>query len=233
MPTYASRGSQRWIQLAVNQRPAVLHQALRRSGILQAGEDVEWRSPLRTDGFREYRDGSALAAAGIKTLRRSLLDFWPRRGPVWDAIGVCGGAPIFVEAKAHIPETVSRGSRASESSLKLIGESLIQARRWYAPKARREGPELFYQYRNRLAHHFFLRQLNELDARLVFLYFVNARDVNGPATDLEWKGAIRLIHAALGLPEHLQTFGVFDAFVDVRELERPSSVRGEIPKGER
>jgi hypothetical protein len=34
----------------------------------------------------------------------------------------------------------------------------------------------------------------------------------------EWHGAVRLIHAVLGLPKDLKHFGVFDAFLDTRLL---------------
>lgn len=53
----------------------------------------------------------------------------------------------------------------------------------------------------------------------MFLYLVNATDVDGPISEAEWKGASRLIHAVLGLPKDLTKFGVFDAFVDVRLLQ--------------
>jgi hypothetical protein len=77
---------------------------------------------------------------------------------------------------------------------------------------------LFYQYANRLAHQYFLRQLNGVSSILVFLYFVNADDMLGPTSEAEWKGAIRLIHAALGLPKSLEDRAVFEAFLDVRLL---------------
>jgi hypothetical protein len=51
------------------------------------------------------------------------------------------------------------------------------------------------------------------------LYFCNAADVQGPETEQEWHGAIRLIHALLGLPDDLSDKGVHDAFVDVRSLQ--------------
>ncbi len=78
--------------------------------------------------------------------------------------------------------------------------------------------ELFYQYANRLAFQFFLREKNQIASRLVFLYFTNATDVDGPATEEEWHGAIRLIHAVLGLPPDLKSFGVYEAFLDGRLL---------------
>ena len=42
--------------------------------------------------------------------------------------------------------------------------------------------------------------------------------MDGPSTEEEWQGAIRLTHAALGLPADLEGFGVYKAFLDARQL---------------
>ena len=188
-PHFAAAGSQKWLQVAIERRPKTLLSALRRCGAVERASSVEWRSPLREQEFKEYRDHAALTLAGVQPLRRPLADFWPARGPVWDAIGVRSreGA-LFLEAKAHIPETASPPSRASTASAALISRSLAEARRWYSPGASAPWDRLFYQYANRLAHHFFLRRVNRIDAALVFLYFVNADDVRGPKSELEWRG---------------------------------------------
>jgi hypothetical protein len=181
---------------------------------------VAWQSPLEAEEFCEYRDQAALAKAQIASLKRPLSEFWPARGPVWDAIGITSdGTPLFVEAKAHIPESASPGTRASAASRALIERSLIEARRFYAPRANAVWSGLFYQYANRLACQYFLKKVNGIPSTLVFLYFVNADDMLGPMSEEEWHGASRLIHAVLGLPKDLQSHGVFDAFLDVRLLQ--------------
>jgi hypothetical protein len=35
----------------------------------------------------------------------------------------------------------------------------------------------------------------------------------------EWHGAVRLIHAVLGVPKDLKSYGMFDVFLDVRLLQ--------------
>ena len=75
-----------------------------------------------------------------------------------------------------------------------------------------------YQYANRLAYQFFLTRQNALHSSLVFLYFTNATDVDGPSSEDEWRGATRLIHAILGLPPDLTGYGVYDAYVDAKHL---------------
>ena len=124
----------------------------------------------------------------------------------------------MVEAKAHIPETLSGPSRASKKSLELIEASLSRTRRHLAPRSKADWNGLFYQYANRLAFQFFLRRLNGVDSSLVFVYFTNAVDMDGPSREHEWHGAIRLIHGALGVPADLSRFRVHDAFVDAHLL---------------
>ncbi|MGE5199311.1 MAG: hypothetical protein ACM3H9_06700 [Rhodospirillaceae bacterium] len=218
---YAAAGSQRWLQIAVTKAPMLLDSALRRSGAVDRRDSVEWRCPLASDGFRECRDGEALRRLGIETLpKMSLSEFWPRRGPVWDALGVTAqGACILVEAKAHIPEAVSPPSKASAESLTLIRQSLDSARRFYAPRSKADWSVTFYQYANRLAFQYFLAQINGVKSRIVFLDFCNASDMGGPESEAEWRGATRLIHAQLGLPADLTEFGVFHAYVNVQHLE--------------
>lgn len=220
MKTPASKGSQHWLQIAVNDAPDLLDSALRRSGAIERNDTVQWRSPLGADGYREYRDAAAFRQLGISSLPdRSLKEFWPPRGPVWDALGVSGkGVKILVEAKAHIAEAASPPSKASLASLEKIRRSLAEARAWYAPKATAEWSEHLYQYANRLAFHYLLSRVNRIPSRLVFIDFVNASDVGGPDSEASWKGATELMHALLGLPSNLERFGVFHTYVDVRKL---------------
>jgi hypothetical protein len=218
--SFALAGSQKWLQVAVNRKPQLLQSALQRSGAIGQRISVTWQSPLEADDFREYRDGKALEKAGISNLKKPLDQFWPARGPVWDALGTTSERhPIFVEAKAHIPEAASPATRASDVSRILIDKSLGEARHFYAPKATATWSNLFYQYANRLAHHYFLKQVNGVAGVLVFLYFVNADDMLGPMSEEEWRGAVRLIHAVLGLPKDLSSYGVYDAFLDARLLQ--------------
>lgn len=213
-------GSQRLLQIAVNQRPELLQSALRRSGALGRREAIEWISPLDRDRCVEYRDGEALRRLRLADPMHSpLRDFWPARGPVWDALAIAGATrPVLIEAKAHIPEAASPPTKASPTSKAHIEASLSAARRYYAPRSGAVWTGLFFQYANRLAHQFFLRERNGIESSLVFLYFTNATDMDGPASEVEWKGAVRLIHAVLGLPADLSSCGVHDAFLDARLL---------------
>ena len=220
MTDFASAGSQKWLQIAINRKPELLLGAFRRSGAIGPQATVTWHSPLLADSFREYRDSEALKKAGIAEMRKHLNSFWPARGPVWDAIGITSeGNPLFIEAKAHIPEAASQATKASPASRKLIKRSLIKAMNFYAPRATADWTIHFYQYANRLAYQYFLREKNGIKSTLVFLYFLNAVDVHGPTSEEEWKGASRLIHAVLGVSKDLTAQGVFDVFLDARLLQ--------------
>src|SRR5206468_6978510 len=149
-----ARGSQRWMQWFVNHAPLVLDSEI------DLGP-IDWRSPLRDDGYAEYRDAAFLERLGITLPRRPLDTFWPRGGPQWDALGrAASGEAVIVEAKAHLNELYSPATAASESSLSLIRASLAEAARVMNVPAGFEWSKQFYQYANRLAHGYFLNQVN-------------------------------------------------------------------------
>jgi hypothetical protein len=216
---FARRGSQKWLQVAINRKPELLLGALRRSGAIAQQVAVTWKSPLAEDSFQEYRDGAAMEKANLTKLRKPLASFWPARGPVWDAIGTTLDGPLFVEAKAHIPEAATPATKASPKSRDLIDESLTKARRFYASKGTADWSIHFYQYANRLAYQYFLKEMNGIKSTLVFLYFLNADDMLGPTSEEEWRGASRSIHAVLGVPADLTAHRVFDVFLDTRLLQ--------------
>jgi hypothetical protein len=215
-----TQGSQYFLRKGVNQQPALLRDALRESGALHVREDVSWHSPLLAESHQEYRDGAAVKALGLEErIVAPLADFWPSRGPLWDALGTSSQErPILVEAKAHIPETVSREKATAAMSKRRIGASLALARSYYTRKSESDWGTPFYQYANRLAYQFWLRKQNGILSSLVFLCFTNAAAMNGPSTKQEWQGAIRLVHAVLGLPPDLSVFGVYHAFLDANQL---------------
>jgi len=136
-----------------------------------------------------------------------------------DALGrAATGEAVIVEAKAHLNELYSPASGASESSLAHIQASLAEAARAMDVPPGFDWSKQFYQYANRLAHAWFLSEVNGIPVRLVFLYFTGDSDMKGPAARSEWERALDTVHAALGL-KHLPPF-VRDVFIDVsRESE--------------
>lgn len=75
-PLYAARGSRRWLQILVDQHSHLLRAALGAPLGLQASDGIDWQSPRRSEGFREYRDMAALRRVGVSRLSvRALSDF--------------------------------------------------------------------------------------------------------------------------------------------------------------
>ncbi len=220
----ALRGGQRWLQLVVNRCPGVLDETIAQAIGLKSGETIEWLSPLESDCFAEYRDCDFLERLCLDSLCQSLEDFWPKGGPVWDGLAKTSqGRRLLIEAKANLPEFNSSPTGASGASLQQIRRALDKTRRFLKVRSDEDWTRCFYQYANRLAHLYFLRECKKVDAALVFVYFVGDTTVTGrdPVTRGGWQAAIGLAHRHLGLPSHAPWISenVFDVFIDVDRLQ--------------
>jgi len=216
----ALRGSQKWLQILVNECPELTDRVLATTLRLSQGERVRWLSPLTDDDYAEYRDQEFIDRLGITLKEVPLASFWPRLGPVWDGLAKTDrGDIILVEAKAHIQELVTKPTGASGRSLTKIRKSLDETKRFLGSHSEADWATCFYQYTNRLAHLYLLRRLNALPAYLLFIYFIKDEEIGGPGTRLEWQGAIKLLESFLGLREHKLSQYVLHVFVDVNELE--------------
>ncbi len=180
---------------------------------------IEWLSPLGNDGYAEYRDNAFIDRLGIELPKYKLSDLWPRGGPQWDGLGKIGGDTILlVEAKAHIPEVISHLAAKSPASEQKIKASLQQTKEYLHVRSQSDWSSPFYQYANRIAHLYLLRVLNGIRTYLVFVNFLNDGAMGGPETEEEWKGAIRLIHAYLGIGRNKLGRFIINVFPDVRDL---------------
>jgi hypothetical protein len=230
LPGLVQKGSQYWLQIAITYSPSILDSAFRKAGVIAHDEMIDWRSPIAADNFKEYQDDASFQKLGITNFpQKPLADFWPPKGPVWDGLALTKpryengiiAAPKFVlvEAKAHVSEVMSTIKATSPTSIAKIKTALNAAHKFYAPRSTKNWDgEYFYQYTNRLAHHYFMCKVNDLSSRLVFLDFYNAKEMNGPTNSEEWIGVTKLIHEVLGLPESLEKFGVFHVHIDVDDL---------------
>jgi hypothetical protein len=214
----AIRGSQRWIQKLINEKPHLLNSLIKSRKFISENDEIQWMSPLKEDGYAEYRDEAFLELLNINLKLYSLKDFWPKNGPQWDALGKSMSGKLFlVEAKSHIPELISNLGASSKASENKILSSLGEARERFGAETDFDWSKTFYQYANRLAHVDLLRR-NGLSAYLLFVYFLNDLEMHGPKNADEWKGAIRLVHSCLHLKEHLLKDIVADVFIDVRDI---------------
>lgn len=184
------RGSLKWLQAAVNHCPEVLH-------VGEIGA-VRWVSPLARDDFAEYRDAAFLEMLGLSRLAGALADFWPRRGPQWDALGLTADGVVLVEAKAHLGEFLSPPSAASAESRRRIDRAFAAVRDELGVTTGGDWTTTYYQFCNRLAHHHFLLR-HGVRSHLLMVGFVGDAEMNGPATAAEWLAAIGEAERATGL----------------------------------
>jgi hypothetical protein len=212
------KGSLKDIQLLINQYPDLLNKLLiSRIDTLQI-VDIDWLTPLKEHDFAEYRDDHFIDLLGLK-LGVPLVDFWPKSGPQWDALGKTkNGAVFLVEAKANIPEMVSPATQAGQKSRLLINKSLNETKLFLNINNDVDWSGKFYQYTNRLAHLYFLRVINGVDAYLVNIYFLNDKTVKGPKTKEEWEAAIQVMKTYLGVSRHKLSKYMIDVFIDVEEF---------------
>jgi hypothetical protein len=215
----AKKGSQKWIQRLVNDKPEILNTQIRSTFKLSDKERINWLSPLKKDDYAEYRDKAFLVLLGIKLERNSLTEFWPSRGPQWDALAKSSSGKLFlVEAKSHIPELFSSLQASDPTAIKKIRKSLEETKTYLGASANVDWSEHFYQYANRLAH-LYLLQKNDLPAYLIHVYFIKDAEMNGPESSLEWQGATKLLNSYLGIGRHkLQNF-VADLYFDIGALQ--------------
>ena len=219
METVETKGSRRWLQVAVNRCPAVIDAAIRKTGIELAGE-IDWRSPLESDSFAEYWDSVFLDRLGIRLERRALKEFWPRGGPHWDGLARCGDGVFLVEAKAHISELDSSPCGAQPKSRRRIEDAMSRTRAFLGIKSETDWTRCFYQYANRLAHLYLLRDLNGIDAYLLNVYFVGDRTLGKPASRDGWEAAVALAKEHLGLPRDSRWLASYakDVYIETGEM---------------
>ena len=204
----AHAGSQRQIQTYVNERPSELCHAV--TDALQPSSidalPIRWVSPLEADAYSEYRDGEFLELIGLGHLAPKLREFWPRGGPCWDALGQAdGGRCVLIEAKSHVPEVYGIGCAASGASLSLINSSLERTKSWLEVRPNADWLHSLYQSANRLAHLYFLREIGNIEAFLVNVYFI--ADPHSLTSRQEWNDGIKLANEHLGITNRIPHSG--------------------------
>ena len=225
------RGSLRDIQLLVNSNTDKLNKKIHDSFHKLDGEEIEWLSPLTEDNYAEYSGADFIDAVIRSTKTRQLIQldkFWPKRGPQWDALAVTNhGDIILVEAKANLPELVSRPSRASSTSKDRIMKSLECTKRSLDPNNEVDWSATYFQYANRIAHLWFLHERKKDhpeigDAYLLNIYFLNDPTVKkSPKIESEWVSQINIAKAFLGLTDDALTpiaAYMADVFIDCNDL---------------
>jgi hypothetical protein len=215
------RGSLKDIQVLINKNQDVIDKLLKSNFNDLANEQIIWSSPIEQDDYAEYRDNDFLLKVGLDPKVIHLDTFWPLRGPQWDALAKTeSGKIVLVEAKANIQEIVSPATRAGEDSKKLIKESLNETKEFLNRTNNIDWTDKFYQYTNRLAHLYFLREKCKKPTFLVNIYFMGDETVSGPKTKQEWDEALKDMYTYLGLSQHKLSKYIANIFIDVNKLKR-------------
>ena len=202
----AYAGSQLQIQIYVNRRQRELNSAIVAALLdFSSSTRLDWVSPVEISGFEEYRDLEFLDALDLKRVAMDLAEFWPRRGPVWDALAKVQHGPsgavgvLLVEGKSYPGEMRSGGADASEGSLETIEASLDRTRTWLGARKTSSWTGDLYQFANRLAHLYFFRKIVQIPAWLISLNFVD--DPHHPTTIPDWQRAMAAAKSDLGIED--------------------------------
>lgn len=176
---------------------------------------------MENDEFAEYQGNDFIKKVGLNPNEIQLDRFWPTKGPQWDALAHTNeGSIILVEAKANIPEIVSSETGAGEISKELINKSLYETKNFLNIENNIDWSGKFYQYTNRLAHLYFLREKCKKKTFLINIYFIGDESVSGPETKQEWEGAITVLHSYLGSTRHKLSKYMADIFINIKELDK-------------
>ena len=218
--TSDSHGSLKQLQLLINKNAELINNRIQESFKNLSDENIIWKSPLAEDDYAEYTDDDFIERIGLDPEEINLQEFWPKRGANWDALATTDrNKIILIEAKANIPELVSPATGAGKTSMKLIEKSLNETKNYLNKKNEVDWSGKFYQYTNRIAHLYFLREKRNKDAYLVNIYFIGDDSVDGPTTKEEWKGAIEVMNRYLGLSSHKLKEFMVDIFIEVGNLK--------------
>jgi hypothetical protein len=186
----AEKGSRHCLQRYVEHRPEDLRDLIIcHSASLGAFESEawQWKSPLRSEEYYEYRD-DFLEPLGLAHYQAELRRFWPKNGPQWDALallsGKTGPGVLLVEAKAH-PRELSTPCDASPASRERI-QAAMETVRVYMNGESSDWLGWSYQLANRIAFLYFLNEVVGVPTWLALINFVNDRS-HRPTNLPEWR----------------------------------------------
>lgn len=215
-------GSQNDIQLLANEYPELLDSQL--STLIHESIKLNWCSPLKDDEYAEYVDQDFIDKLGISDkIKIPLKQFWPNKGPNWDGLAKYKNKIFIIEAKAHISEQQIESTDSKDKSLSLIENSLQKTKNFLEVKSNVSWcKNNYYQYANRLAHLYFLRELNNIDAHLLFIYFLNDKTILEKKETIEdWEKAIDEVYKSLKIDRKNKLSNyIHHIYIDTNKFER-------------
>lgn len=215
------KGSLKDIQVLINKNQDYFNKKIKSKLKDLENDEIIWTSPLESDNYAEYRDDDFLNNIGLDPEEIQLDKFWPRQGPQWDALGKTESGKVFlIEAKANIPEIVSDRTKAKNKSKCLIDYSLNETKQFLNINNETDWSGKFYQFTNRIAHLYFLREKCKKPTYLINIYFIGDKTVSGPKTIQEWEGALKVLYTYFGIGKHKLRKYMLDLFIDVNDLKK-------------
>ena len=130
--------------------------------------DGEWK------GIACFKD--RLGKDKYNEIEATWKGFWPQRGTAmnWDSIFRIGDVWYFVEAKAHEGESCQECSATSEVIKETIRKAFESTQKWLNVKTEKDWIETnCYQLANRLAFLYFCNKKCNIQAKLVYIGFIN------------------------------------------------------------
>lgn len=214
-----SKGSLKCIQTLINNYPEIINKCIIYNFKDFANEKIEWLSPMKNDEHAEYRDSSFIKLIGLNADNIQLEKFWPKNGPQWDALAKTeNGKVILVEAKANIAEISSGGTTAKNHNSKaLIKKSLDEVKQFLEIVNNIDWSKNYYQYTNRIAHLYYLREVCKKEVYLINLYFVNDKDHISTAKG-EFELAIKKLKIHFGIETHKLDNFMCEIFIDLNDF---------------
>jgi hypothetical protein len=200
----------------------ILNREIQEQFCLPETELITWLSPMADDQYTEYSDQDFINRLDINSQLHERLDaFWPTGGPHWDGLGKSETGKVFLlEAKSHLKEIKSSCKATAETSHNLIVQSLDQTKAYLTnnPESTVDWLSRYYQYTNRLAHLYFLREMNRVHAFLLFVYFENDAEMSGPVSREEWKRELDRQKNELGIAGHRLMPYIAEIFINTNQL---------------
>lgn len=207
----ANKGSRYHLQNLINENPSLLNNSIIENNKYlrnNISREIKWISPLIKDNYLEYQDEEFLESVGYPNLAKSLSEFWPQGGPVWDALAILPlkserkNGVILLEAKSYIDEMLGPGCCAGGKSRENIMKTFEKIQNDLGVLHNKNWLGKYYQYANRLSHLYFLRVIHNVPTWLVFLYFLGDKEQGGPINSKEWRKSINNAEQILCLPSH-------------------------------
>lgn len=172
--------------------------------LLFSSLNIEWISPIKKTNNIEYQD-DFLEKLEFGNYTNELRKYWPRKGPVWDGLGLVnnekGKGIVLVEAKAHTSETFSDMKAKAPESIKQIEKTFLEAKKFYKVSAESDWTKERYQLANRITFLYLLNEKLKIPTWLIFVNFIED-NTNIPTSKKEFIEHTRKELKELGLNEN-------------------------------